>query len=129
MTQSLDRLMSLEVPIIVRMGERLMTLGDVLSMVPGMIIELPKHAEEELDLLVNNKVVGSGRAVKVGENYGIRISFVGDVRSRLSALGPCGEASPQAAPGAAPDGAPAGDSGGADAELAALAEKMLAGQM
>lgn len=93
MSSKLDRILSLEVPIIVRLGERRMALGDVLAIIPGAIIELPKGADEELDLLVNNKVIGSGTAVKVGENFGLRVSFVGDVKERIRALGQAGEAS------------------------------------
>jgi flagellar motor switch protein FliN/FliY len=80
-------ILALEVPVIVRVGERVLTLGEVISLVPGAIIELAKHAEDELDLLVNNKQIGTGTAVKVGENFGLRISFIGDVRQRIAALG------------------------------------------
>ncbi len=81
-----ELLLKLEVPLIVRVGERVMKLGDVLSLVPGAIIELPKSAEDELDLLVNNKPIGTGTAVKVGENFGIRITSVGDQAARLGAI-------------------------------------------
>ncbi len=77
--------LKLEVPIIVRLAERQMTVEDVVGLAPGALIELPKTAEAELDLMVNNKVVGRGTAAKVGENFGIRITFIGDVRSRLDA--------------------------------------------
>ena len=80
--QSIRRL---EVPIIVRLGERTMKLHDVLGLTPGSIIELPQHAGDELALLVNNKAVGLGQAVKVGENFGLKITFVGDVLARLEA--------------------------------------------
>lgn len=106
-----------------------MTVGEVMSMIPGTILELPKAADAELDLLVNNKVMGSGRAVKVGENFGIRISFVGDVRTRLKVLGPGLEAPGSSDACGMPAAEPETSSDGADAELAALAEKMLSGQM
>lgn len=77
----------LEVPVIVRLGERTMALREVIGLAPGAIIELPKNAEAELDLLVNNKQIGTGTAVKVGENFGLRISYIGDVRARIAALG------------------------------------------
>lgn len=85
---NLDAILRLEVPIIVRLGERAMSLGDVVSLLPGAIIQLPKNAEAELDLMVNNKVVGCGTAMKVGENFGIRITFIGDVKARIEAMGP-----------------------------------------
>ena len=64
-----------------------MKTSEVVSLLPGAIIELPKSAEEELTLLVNDRPIGSGLAVKVGENFGLRITFIGDVKSRIKALG------------------------------------------
>ena len=45
-------------------------------------------ADEELEILVGDKRIGYGRAVKVGENFGIRVTHVGDIRERIGALGP-----------------------------------------
>jgi flagellar motor switch protein FliN len=86
MPSDLAGVLRLEVPVIVRLGERSMDLGEVLGIVPGAIIELPKNVDAELDLLVNNKQVGTGVAVKVGENFGIRITYIGDVRERIEAM-------------------------------------------
>lgn len=83
----LSSILRLEVPVIVRLGQRSMTMNEVLSLVPGAIIEIPKSAEDELDLLVNNKQIGVGSAVKVVENFGIRISYIGDLKERIAALG------------------------------------------
>lgn len=93
-TPHIERILALEVPIVVRLGTRVLRVSDVTALVPGSIIELPKNADSELDLMVNNRVVGTGLAVKVGENFGIRISTVGDVAERVAALG---EDVPQAA--------------------------------
>ena len=87
MASDLSAILRLEVPVIVRLGERMMTLSEVLGLVPGAIIELPKNSEEELDLLVNNKQIGTGTAVKVIENFGIRITYIGDIKERIQALG------------------------------------------
>src|SRR5438552_4401927 len=84
---NLGQILKLEVPIVVRLGERILDVADVLGLVPGAIIELPKNAESELDLLVNNKAIGCGMAVKVGENFGLRLTYIGDVRARIDALG------------------------------------------
>jgi len=93
MGTDLPAILKLEVPVIVRLGEREMTVAEVMKLTPGSIIDLPKGSEEELDLLINNKHLGYGTAVKVGENFGIRISFIGDVRHRIEAMGPEDEAS------------------------------------
>ncbi|MFN0011158.1 MAG: FliM/FliN family flagellar motor switch protein [Phycisphaerales bacterium] len=92
MSADLRAILRLEVPVIVLLGTRSMRLGDVTGLAAGAIIEIPKNAEDELELCVNNKVVGLGKAVKVGENFGIRITFIGDVRKRIEALAGGGDA-------------------------------------
>lgn len=87
MPADLNAIMKLEVPVIVRIAERTMPLGEVKNLAPGAIIELPKTADEELEILINNKPIGAGVAVKVGENFGLRVTFVGDVKQRIAALG------------------------------------------
>ena len=84
-TSNTEQVLRLEVPLVVVLGERRMAVSEVLSLAPGAIIELPKSADDELHLEIAEKPVGCGRAVKVGENFGIQLSFVGDPRSRLAA--------------------------------------------
>jgi flagellar motor switch protein FliN/FliY len=48
---------------------------------------MDKSSEEELDLLVKNKTIGKGTAVKVGENFGIRITSIDSPQQRVEALG------------------------------------------
>ena len=86
MPADLRSILSLEVPIIVLLGERKMTTAEVVSLIPGAIIELTKKVDEELTLLVNNRPLATGTAVKVGENFGIKITFIGDLRDRISAM-------------------------------------------
>lgn len=123
MASDLRSILALEVPILVLLGERQMRMSDVMALVPGAIIELPKSSEEELELLANNKPVGTGVAVKVGENFGLRITYIGDIQERVRALGAAG------AGGGGGGGAGAGGGGGGgDLSAEALAEQMLAGQ-
>lgn len=98
MPSDLPAVLRLEVPVIVRLGERTLPLAEVTSLAPGAIIELTKNAEDELDLLINNKQIGTGTAVKVGENFGIRISYIGDVRERIAAMGDAPAHSPAQPP-------------------------------
>ena len=41
----------------------------------------------KLNLMVNNKVIGLGQAVKVGENFGIKITRIESAQERISAMG------------------------------------------
>lgn len=86
MKSDIRSILKLEVPLIVRIAERAMHVDEVVQWVPGMIIEMGKNADEELELLVNNVPVGCGSAVKITENFGIRISYVGDLRARIDAI-------------------------------------------
>jgi len=81
-----ETILKLTVPVIVEIGCRKQQLSEVLALAPGAIIELSKQADEELDLLVNNKAIGGGMAVKVGENFGIRIQNITSARDRAEAL-------------------------------------------
>ncbi len=87
MPTDLATILKLTVPVIVQLGERHMSMDDVLSLAPGALLELNKPAEAELELLINNKSIGQGTAVKVGENFGIRVSSVDSPRQIVEALG------------------------------------------
>jgi len=87
----LQTILKLKVPVIVQIGRRGMSMEDVLALQPGAILELDKHADDELSLLINNKHVGAGTAVKVGENFGIRVTQAGSARQRIQALAEDGE--------------------------------------
>jgi flagellar motor switch protein FliN len=110
MPADIREILTLEVPVVVQIGERRMPLQEVLALTPGAIVELTKPADEELEVLVNNKAIGVGMAVKVGENFGVRLTYIGDLRERVASMG--GAASGIARP----------ISGGA-----AVAEQLLAG--
>ena len=86
MQARLNSILKLEVPLIVVIASRDMPVKEVMNLAPGAILELPKLADEELEILVNNKSIGLGTAVKVGENFGIRVTYVGDLKHRIDAL-------------------------------------------
>lgn len=86
MATDFKTILNLTVPMIVQIGRRKLPVGEVLALSPGSIIELPKSADEELEFSINNKTIGRGNAVKVGENFGIRITRINSARSRAEAL-------------------------------------------
>ncbi len=86
MATDLNTILKLEVPVIVHIGNRMMPMDDILALGPGAILELTKSADEELDVLINNKRVGTGTAVKVSENYGIRINQISTAQERVEAM-------------------------------------------
>ncbi len=78
-------LLKLDVPFIVEIGRRTVSVDDVLSLGPGAIFELDKHANAPLEVRVNNKRIGTGHAVKVGENFGLRLEHIHPPEQRLKA--------------------------------------------
>ena len=83
----LRRILHLSVPVIVKLAERKLTLQEVMRLGPGAIIEFSKASDEPLELLINNKSIGLGDAVKVGENFGLKINQIGDVKEVIRSLG------------------------------------------
>ncbi len=82
----LDRLRRLPVPIIVKLAEKKIELGQLLATGPGAIITFEKSCEDLLDLYVNNRLYCRGEAVKIGEKFGIKICEVGSAEERASAV-------------------------------------------
>lgn len=82
----LDRVLKLKVPVIVRLAERKMRLSEILGISAGAIIEFETAFDAALDLLVNNKQVGQGQAVKVGEKFGLRVLTIGSLHDKVDAL-------------------------------------------
>jgi flagellar motor switch protein FliN/FliY len=83
----LDRILQLQVPVIVRLAGRKLALSEVMRLGQGSIIEFFKRSDEPLELLVNNRVIALGEAVKVGENFGLRITQIGDTKSVVRSMG------------------------------------------
>lgn len=81
------RIVHLPVPLKVELASRSMPLSAILHLTEGSIIDFQKGVDEELLLMVANRCVGSGRAVKVGENFGLRITRIGSIRKRIEAMG------------------------------------------
>ena len=73
----IKRILSLQVPVIAVIGETRMRLGDVLKLAPGAVIELNKSSSEPLELLVGDRQIGLGRAIRKGEHFGLQITEIG----------------------------------------------------
>lgn len=83
-----QRILCLRVPLQVVLAERKMPVGEILHISVGSIIEFEKPFDEELEMYVNNRSISFGQAVKIGENFGMRVTRVADVTSRIRALTP-----------------------------------------
>jgi len=80
------RILDIEVPVIVKLAERKLSVSEVMRLGTGAIIEFFKASNKPLELMINNKVVALGEAVKVGENFGLRITRIVDVKQIVQSL-------------------------------------------
>jgi flagellar motor switch protein FliN len=71
------RILNVPVTVSVRLAERKMPLGQIVALAPGGLITFSKSCEDLLDLFVNNYRYCQGEAIKIGENFGLKVAKVG----------------------------------------------------
>jgi flagellar motor switch protein FliN len=69
-------LLHIQVHLSVAMASKRQRVGQIMELGPGSIIHFDKSCEEMLDLYVGQHRVAQGEAVKVGENFGLRVTSV-----------------------------------------------------
>ncbi|HEX8498372.1 MAG TPA: flagellar motor switch protein FliN, partial [Actinomycetales bacterium] len=74
-TGSLDMLRNVAMEVTVEIGRTRMTVGELLSLHPGEVVELDRAASAPADLLVNGTLIARGEVV-VDEDFGLRISEI-----------------------------------------------------
>jgi flagellar motor switch protein FliN/FliY len=79
----MDLLLDVPVEIVAVLGRKKMLLRDILDLGPGALIELDKLAGENLDILVNGKIIARGEVVVVDENFGLRITEIVSPQERI----------------------------------------------
>lgn len=80
--QRARRLFHLPVSVSVRLAEKKIPMGQLLSITPGALITFSKPCEDLLDLYINNSRYCRGEAVKIGEKFGLKVHEVGVVDVR-----------------------------------------------
>jgi len=83
---ALARLRPIPVPISVRLAEKRIQVSQLLSITPGALITFNKSCEDLLELYVNNALICRGEAVKIGENFGLKINQLGVPQQQQSKL-------------------------------------------
>ena len=81
-----ELLVDIELEATLRFGSREMTLGEVLDLGPGDVIELDRQVDDAVDLLVGDKIIARGLAVLCNGKYGIRVTEVSELRMSLESV-------------------------------------------
>lgn len=76
-------IMDLPVKVMVELGRTKMSIGELLALHKGSVIELNVHAGDPLDLVVNGCLIAQGEVVIVNDRYGIRLTDIISPSERL----------------------------------------------
>jgi flagellar motor switch protein FliN/FliY len=58
----------------VELARKTMTVGEILALDTGSVIEMTRSAGENIDILVGGTLLGSGEIVIIEETVGVRIT-------------------------------------------------------
>ena len=83
----IERLLPIKIPVRVRLAQRTMRVKHLLELTVGTIIEFDCAADSDLDLVANNIPIGTGNAVKCGENFGLRVIGIQPWAQKLLSTG------------------------------------------
>ena len=74
--QRLEFLEDVDLEVAVQLGRTRMPLGQVLTLVPGAVLELDRLAGDPVDILVNERLIGHGEIVVVEDRLGVRVTEI-----------------------------------------------------
>ncbi len=86
-SHGIELLLDVQLQVSVELGRSHMTIGEVLALRTGSVIELDKLAGEPVDVSVNGTLIARGEVVVVDEKFGVRITEVVSKAKRLASLG------------------------------------------
>ena len=84
--RNIERLLEVELDVVVRFGVTNVPLRDVVRMGVGTMIELNRAVDEPVELLVNGRQLARGEVVVVDGYYGVRITEISPAAERASIL-------------------------------------------
>ena len=84
--QNMDFLLDIPLEISVELGKTRITIGDLLKLTQGSVVELNKFTEEPLEIFVNKKLMAQGEVVVVNDKFGIRLTNIISPGERVKEL-------------------------------------------
>ena len=83
---NMEFLLDIPLEITVELGNAKITIGDLLKLSQGSVVELNKLTNEPLDIFVNKKLMAHGEVVVVNEKFGIRLTNIVSPGERVKGL-------------------------------------------
>lgn len=84
---NIDSLLDVSVEISIEVGRTKMSIGELLALSKGSIVELNRLAGESVDVYVNEKLLGKGEIVVVNERLGVRVTEIITPKEMVQKLG------------------------------------------
>jgi flagellar motor switch protein FliN/FliY len=85
-SSNLKLLENIEVQLTVEVGGTKISIGDLLKLNDGSVVELERLAGEHLDILVNGTLLAKGEIVLVGDRLGVRLTEIVSPEKRVRSL-------------------------------------------
>lgn len=70
---NIDVIMDVPVTLSLEVGRTQMSVGKLLRMTQGAVVELDRNAGEPLDVMVNGALIAHGEIVVINDKFGIRL--------------------------------------------------------
>lgn len=83
---NLNLILDVPLRLSVLLGRTKKSIGDILKLTHGSIVELERFENEAVDILVNDKLIARGEVVVVKEYFGVRITDIISTENRLKNL-------------------------------------------
>ncbi|MFM9904750.1 MAG: FliM/FliN family flagellar motor switch protein [Pyrinomonadaceae bacterium] len=84
--KNIDRLLDVEMNVIVRFGNTEIPLREVVRFGVGSMIELNRTVDEPVELLINNYPFACGEVVVIDGYYGVRVTEIGSPEERSNTI-------------------------------------------
>ncbi len=72
--EELRHLLDIPIKVTIQLAHRAMKVRDILQLQPNSIVELPKSAGENVDILVNDRLVAFGEVLELEGSTGVRLT-------------------------------------------------------
>ncbi len=86
MSNSINMLLDVKLPVSVQLGQSSMTVRELLKMKKGKIVELKRMAGEPIDLFIKGVLVAKGEITVLDENLSVRVSSIFDETEKFKSL-------------------------------------------
>lgn len=83
---NIDTLLKVPVSLSIEVGRTRMTINELLETQEGSVIELERHLEEPLDILVNGALIAHGVVVLANERFGLQITDIISPEERAKSI-------------------------------------------